>query len=543
MGLEEQLDLELAWDKSKSNLRDTSRIFVNNPAIIDIIDSRSTEWVEYLSHRLENEEYNPDESRVINIPKKGWHIRPGNILRIEDLVVYSALVIDLYDDIRSEIEWSAGDKRFSRILFDDKTERGWIKYPSDMWKDWREQSIALADEFEYVVFTDVAGYFENVELRLLHSDLNQLQPNEATKNQLMECLRRWSRTGDRGLPQGYYPSDILSELYMNRIDERLDINDITYTRYSDNRTLFCESKREAKNALRLLTELYRERGLNLQGHKSELVDSEQAKKRIQEDERIIHEIKSEGSGDDEGDGEPKRRRRAGGDPYTGGNGNPISGNPYTDGGEKQWDDPEEPAVDEELLEREFDENFASASGETFNKHLFRFLITRLGRYDNDTAVDYCIERLKDGKTESRAILGRYFSRLSNREAIAETLAEVLEEDGLIYDFHTFCVIRWFWNADIESEAVVQTIRKALMQRELPKEAKNYAIAYLGKQGNVADIDYISELYEEEFDRITRAIIVYSLKEMERSQRNSLYRRAKDDNIFCEFAVEYAKERY
>ena len=539
MGLSSQLDFELAWDKAKSNLRDTSRIFVNNPYIVDILDRNREEWLDNFTKKVNNGDYNPDDSRIVNIPKKGWNVRPGNALRIEDTLMYSALVLALYDDIREEIRWSAKEKRFSRILLEDKTEKGWIKYPSEVWKDWNEHSKSVTGEYEYIVFTDVASCFENIELRILRHELNSVSEKEDVKKLLMNCLRRWSRTGDRGLPQGFYPSDVLSELYLNRVDEKLKLRDFTHTRYSDNLRIFCESKREAKEALKTLTEIYRKRGLNLQRHKTELVTAERASQRLKEPNKRIEKL-------NQGNKAQKRQRRIkrkrGGDPYSGSSGKfePDPQDPYTDGGEKPKNI-DTPKITEEKLVKTFKEEFIKSNEGKFNKHLFRFLTGRLGEYGNNVAKEYCLSRIQEGKTETRQILDSYFKKLNNREKIANELASFIKRDELIYEFQEFALIRWFWEAKIESDFVMEVVRMKLDEGQLLPEAKNYAIAYTGEHGTSVDLEDIANLYGEEHRDVTRATILCSLKDMEKSRRNTLYRDAKGDHQYCDFATTYAKE--
>lgn len=539
MDLSGKLDFELAWDKTKSNLRDTSRIFVNNPYIVDILDRHSEDWLENFTKKVADGSYNPDESRIINIPKKGWNIRPGNALRIEDALMYSALVLDLYDDIQDEIKWSARKKRYSRILLDDKAEKGWIKYPSEVWKEWNTHSKKTIDNFEYIVFTDVASCFENIELRILRQELNNVSEKEEVKELLMDCLRRWSRTNDRGLPQGFYPSDILSELYLNRVDEKLKLRDFTHTRYSDNLRVFCDSKREAKEALKTLTEIYRKRGLNLQRHKTELVTADEAKKRLKEPDKRIEELHPKNDGEKR---QPRIRRQRGGDPYSGSSDgfDPSSQNPYTDGGEKPGD-VDTPGIEEEKLVDAFKEEFVKSGRNSFNKHLFRFLLGRLGKYGNDVAVDYCLSRIKEGKTEARQILDSYFIKLDEKERIADKLASFIKNEEITYKFQEFAIVRWFWEADVESDFVTEVVRMRLDEGQMIPETKNYAIAYMGEHGTQVDLEDIAILYGEERRDVTRAVILCSLKNMEKSRRNSLYRDAKGDNQYCDFATIYAKE--
>lgn len=530
MAIIEHIDLDLAWEKTKSNLRDNSRIFVNNPYVIDVLDSDLDSWKGHLEEQFEGEYY-PEDAKIVDVPKAGWNIRPGNALSIVDLVMYSGLVLNFYETIKSEIEWSAESQRFSRILLDDKSDRGWIESPSLMWEEFNDRQRELLSDHSFVVFTDVAGYFENIERRLLYSDLNSMGVQEEPLQELMGGIKRWENGIGRGLPQGYYPSDILSEVYFNKIDLRLKSQGFEHVRYSDNLSIFTETKLEAKRALQTLTNLYRQRGLNLQRHKTEIVYRDVAEEKLLEPDREIERIKDDVGG--------RIKRGEGGDPYAGGSGGKSTGNPYADGGERLGRDVLEEEVDQNILEETFSHSFENSEG-GFNQHLFRFLITRLGLVDNDAAVPYCLNRIKNGKTEVKHILDRYFSRLPNKKELVEILAEMIDDGEIIYDYHEFLLIRWFWEIQIESEAALRVIRNSILPGDSLIETKNYAMAYLGKFGDVADMDRILERYPETSDPIAQLVIINAIMNMESSQRNGFYNSVRNDSIYSELAVSYAK---
>lgn len=532
MSLSDRLNFDLAWNKAKSNLRDSSRIFLNNPYIVEILDRNESEYIEYLENKVDNE-YNPSESRIVNIPKSGWNVRPGSILQIDDVTIYSALILAIYEDIRDAIEWSAMDRRYSRVMIDDIEKRGWIKYPGKTWDHWNKKSRELIEEYNYVLFTDISSYFENIEHRVLDSNLRDITDKELIINEIRSCLRRWSHPRERGIPQGYYPSDILSEVYLNRVDERLKLNDIQHTRFSDNVRIFCNSKKEAIEYLELLTEIYRDRGLNLQREKTQIVDSESALQQLADPVNTIDKLEPRVGGRIE-------REAKGGGPYDGGTGGEFTGSPATDGGEREDIDAEEVDVDSALLEAAFEEHIVGS--DSFNQHLFRYLITRLGILDNEYAVSYCVDRILEGKTETRHILDRYFSRLSNKELISERLSNCIDNDEIMYEFQKFAIIRWLFETGVETDNTKSAVRNLIRTSHEQPETENYAIAYLGEYGNSADLDSIQELYDGSRNNIQKATILMAIREMETGLRNSVYSRAEDDHTYCEFATRLAKEK-
>ena len=101
MELAERLDLKLAWKRVKEDLKDQS--FIDHPYVIVLIESDLDNWLDALREKIAADEYNPRRSGIIDIPKPNWHLRPGNILTIEDNVIYSALLLDSIEKIKEGV--------------------------------------------------------------------------------------------------------------------------------------------------------------------------------------------------------------------------------------------------------------------------------------------------------------------------------------------------------------------------------------------------------------------------------------------------------
>ena len=79
MILSERLNLKLSWMRVKNDLK--YECFVNHPYKVNIIESNLSIWLNTLKDNIED--YEPTISPTIDIPKKNWHIRPVNVLKIE----------------------------------------------------------------------------------------------------------------------------------------------------------------------------------------------------------------------------------------------------------------------------------------------------------------------------------------------------------------------------------------------------------------------------------------------------------------------------
>jgi len=133
----------------------------------------------------------------------------------------------------------------------------------------------------HVVFTDLTGFYENIDLDTLISDLRGLDCDFGVVDLLKSCLYRWSSIPGRGIPQGYSASDVLAKVYLNPVDTAMVDNGFDYVRYVDDMRVFCPSFVNCKSALMFLIQVLRRRGLNLQTAKTEMLRREDAQRQIE----------------------------------------------------------------------------------------------------------------------------------------------------------------------------------------------------------------------------------------------------------------------
>jgi|GEM_PF-1544685 retron-type reverse transcriptase len=535
MSLSSDLNLELAWEKTKRNLSRNDKIFINNPYITEIIDHDRSEYIEQLSQKLDSG-YSPSDSRTVSFPKKDWNVRPASVLKITDLTIYSAIIIELYDDIRSEIQWSAQDRRFSRILLDDISENSyWMENPFKSWKQWNEKSQTLYNEYEYVLSTDISSYFENVEHRILDSNLREITDNEKLRDLLWKFLARWNRPKGRGLPQGYYPSNILSELYLNRIDKRIKSEGYDHTRYGDDLKIYCRNRNDAINMLNKLSELYRNKGLYINKSKTEILTSKEAKRKFKDPREIIKQLQPKIVDRIRQEREDRRKKiKAKRDKDSSDSRNYI---PYTDGGEIDESDIRE---DEEiiLLGNAFKKHIEDSDLD--NKSLFNYLVRNLGDVNSHYAVPYCLDRIKDGRTQIRRIVDKYFSKLNNRDEIANKLISMILNEEIIYEFQKFVIVRWIFQSNIKTKKTISGMRRLFREPQQIPETRNYIIAYLGKYGDKTDVETISEEYPKSNNPVQKSIILMAIRDMDPEIRGAFYNQASKDHQYCKSSVALAK---
>ena len=268
--LADLLDLKLAWRRVEADIPD--RVFVCHPYEVKLIKLDLEGWLNSLHEHVRNDKYHPNPLVVCDAPKGNGLVRPGGHLSVDDRVIYAACVGACFPEIHQALSWSQGSIDFSYRLSIDSGEIEWLRNQFVGWKDFRVKSLSkIAEGISYVVFADISGYYESIDVSLLISDLKQIRAPIEVVNQLSACLNRWAQVRGRGIPQGHSPSDILGKLYLNSVDRSLQTMDYTHYRYVDDFRIFCHNRVEAKKALVDLTRLLRKRGLSLQSAKSEIL--------------------------------------------------------------------------------------------------------------------------------------------------------------------------------------------------------------------------------------------------------------------------------
>ncbi len=169
-----QPNLSLAWRRTKLDAQ-SDRVFVRTPYEIDLIDENVSEWVSLLNKRI-SEGYRPGSTTIADIPKGNGAIRPAALLSLEDRTVYADLVGALVPTIYSGLKWAQGTVDFAYQLAERHDRPNLFTNRYNGWANFRcVQMEKLANkEITHVVFTDLTGFYENIDLPTLMSDLRSL---------------------------------------------------------------------------------------------------------------------------------------------------------------------------------------------------------------------------------------------------------------------------------------------------------------------------------------------------------------------------------
>jgi hypothetical protein len=506
-------DLRLAYKRVLHDRPD--KVFAVHPHIHGWIQPDLDEWLSRVSERLVAG-YTPAAASPCPAPKPDFLIRPGSVLDLEDELVFAYVVTKLYPAVHLELSPAQGNPDIAHLLSKTPTDDAWIRSDWKVWSKWREDSLAALADAEFVLTTDIVGFYDNIELSILASDVKLICGNDEHVSLLMACLNRWSQPRGRGIPQGYSPSHILAKIYLRSLDAYLADSGYRHLRYVDDIRVFCASHLEAQKAIIDIGKFLSKRGLNLQGAKTKILDKESALIEFDGVSPIIEAIQKELKAElEDAVGSPSA---------------------YISEAEllKALEDTENPPV--ALLEKAFSDYLVENK---FNKTLFHYLLTRLGKGGSTAAVDYSISTLRTGPEETGPIL-RYLAAVDLSDAQVQRVADYFLGEDCIYDYQKYQLMRWCSENELGYPALLSIAREWAFDGGLPQWVRSLAISVLGNNGASHYLEVIEARYDEQASELLKADCVFACRKQEKGRRNTFYSKAENDGYFIRLAIKAAK---
>ncbi len=295
--------LKIGWNLAQLDSRDD---FISDPVGYADFASSLTERLAHVLEEIRDNRYRPRHLIELDIPKSGLSVRPGNVLPIEEATILHSIVYLLaprLDPLLSENvysyrlhkDWTIRVKRGKSLFKDDEQELPFLKGKTIRrlspfepwylaWPEFDRERIKAAREagYSHLTRTDIASYFENIDLRLLEAQLRTLLPKQGALMQLlMRILESWTRvtsTGTpigRGIPQGNEASSFFGNIYLIPLDEALkkfcSRHDAHWFRYVDDVEVYSKDYQTARDVVFVINEELRALYLNLQGSKTEIL--------------------------------------------------------------------------------------------------------------------------------------------------------------------------------------------------------------------------------------------------------------------------------
>jgi hypothetical protein len=204
-----------------------------------------------------------DPAVEVEAAKTPFLSRPAVLLSLTDRVTYHAVVASMVPRVESLLDASVFSARASSdpaYLLQSGTE---------LWVNWQREVSRIIDEgFNWMVKTDISGYFENIQHRILFAEFDALGPDPEVSAALKRMLGSWALVDLRGIPQGPDVSRVLGNLYLVPVDQVMTAGPWKYLRYQDDIRILAKSRREAVEGMRQLQRECRLRGLMLSADKT-----------------------------------------------------------------------------------------------------------------------------------------------------------------------------------------------------------------------------------------------------------------------------------
>ena len=227
-------------------------------------EQRLAEQTEYLARTLKDGSYQPAAVRREWIPKPGSREkRPLGIPTVRDRVVQKAMLATI-------------EPIFER----DFAEQSYGFRPGRGCKDALRRVDQLLKEGQtWVVDADLKSYFDSIP----HEQLLKRIEEKVADGRVLELVRKYLGQGvlenlrewqpEAGTPQGAVISPLLSNIYLDPLDQLMAASDIEMVRYADDIVLLCQSEAEAQQALGLVRQWTAAAGLTLHPEKTRIVDA------------------------------------------------------------------------------------------------------------------------------------------------------------------------------------------------------------------------------------------------------------------------------
>lgn len=222
--------------------------------------------LERLAAALQDGSYRPQALRREWIAKPGSsEKRPLGIPTVRDRVVQTAM--------RAVLE-PIFERIFAAYSYGFRPGRGC--------KDaLRRVNHLLQQGYNWVVDADLKNYFDTIPFEPLLARVKEqvaegavLALIEAYLHQgVLEAMKWWQP--EAGTPQGAVISPLLSNIYLNPLDQLMAQQGIEMVRYADDFVIMCRSEAEAQRALALVQQWTTQAGLTLHPEKTRIVDATQ----------------------------------------------------------------------------------------------------------------------------------------------------------------------------------------------------------------------------------------------------------------------------
>ena len=419
----------------------------------------------------------------------------------EDRIVYQAVI----DFISRRIEEPPAECVYSYRLNSDRRSSNMFKFWRPLWLRMRKKMREMyANGYCCLLKSDIAAYFEHIDHHILRTNILNSQVEETKVLDLLnKLLRKWSASDVKhiGIPQGSDASSYIGNLYLINLDKIMKREGLIYFRYSDEIYIFTANKREARKAIKVITNELRRLHLNLQEAKTEIYT---------ESQKIKEQIGS--------DVEDKTKEFD-----------------YTFQRQFYRNDVEVSAA--EIL-KEYKKVTKNGRAKIVDISKFKWCINRLGKLKSDKAVNFILKRLGDLPFLAD-LLFKYLKIFVNRKCVKDGILNFLTSQDNIYEWQEMWLLITLFKTKKTEEHQINIIRRIISDSKY-WTSKVASVLVLGKLGDDTDRNWLRGLYSAETDNCIKRAIAVSVYELPESSRNQFYDEIKRECYEMERLVKYLK---
>jgi len=218
--------------------------------------------IQTLQHRVIEGVYSPEPLKKIEIEKANSNeTRPIGLSAIKDKIIQRVL----YENINPYF-----DKTFSNASYAYRTDKSTSKAINRVTHYLNQKNLL-------VLKTDIENFFETIN----HDLLLELLAKNIKDKRIIRLISLFLQVGGFkqeeyeahlfGVYQGDILSPLLSNIYLNEMDQFLEKNDVKFVRYADDFCCFFQSKSTAYKTLKTLKKFLQTLYLRLSNEKTKVV--------------------------------------------------------------------------------------------------------------------------------------------------------------------------------------------------------------------------------------------------------------------------------
>jgi hypothetical protein len=226
--------------------------------------------------KLDLDNYEPFAAMRVFAPKSRANIRVTHLLHPQDLIIYTALVLIVSQDIESN-RISTKSKRVFSYRISPTSDPG-LYHSRGSFEAYLGKLSDKADKgsVKFVALADIADFYPRIYQHRLENVIESIAKNPRTTEVARVLVRKLIANlmgrNSYGIPVGPYASRLLGEAILIDVDANLQSQGIDFVRWVDDYNIFCKNEYEAQSVIFSLAEwLFSNHGLTLQSAKSKIL--------------------------------------------------------------------------------------------------------------------------------------------------------------------------------------------------------------------------------------------------------------------------------